>query len=151
MSKFSLDYDALSDQVEKKRFKLSEVRHRLEKVAFDVVRFKDGEPEQLWQIQNGDDGDYIVALYEGESELSKEAAWGVRLSKTAAAVHVFYKGEPMVKLAAAKLGIPEGEIEMLPKYLPRKLASNSNLVKALLGEMSPAARDEFIRKYPELA
>ena len=41
MPKFSIDYSGLA-QIQKKAYRLSDVKDQLETVAFDVVRFKDG-------------------------------------------------------------------------------------------------------------
>lgn len=151
MSKFSVDYETLATQVERKTYKLSEVQGRIEKVAFDVVRFKDGEPEQLWQIQSSDDGDYIISLYEEDTQKKEASPWSIVLSKTASDVHVFYKGEPIVRLASAKLGVPASDLDLVKSYLPKKLAANKNLVAALLKEVDSKTLQELVRKYPELA
>ena len=53
MSKFSVNYSNLSDQIYKKAYKLSEVKEQLETVAFDIVRFKDGDKSaDLWQYRD---------------------------------------------------------------------------------------------------
>jgi len=149
MSKFSIDYSSL---ITKKAYRLADVKDQLETVAFDVVRFKDGDnAAELWQVQSAEDGDYIVALYDDEEENTKTACdWGVLVSKTAGDVQVSYKGDPLVRVASSKLGIPREELHKVEQYLPEKLAENKKLVKALLNELSPAAKQEVLKKYPEL-
>lgn len=153
MSKFSLDYSGLATQLTKKAYRLADVKDQLETVAFDVVRFKDGDKgAELWQVQNAEDGDYIVALYD-EDELDKTAAaapWSVLVTKNGSDLQVSYKGDPLVRLSAAKLGIPRTELHKAEQYLPERLASNKKLVKALLSELSETARQEVSRRYPEL-
>lgn len=150
MSKFPVDYSHLEDKLFKKAYRFSEVKDRLETVAFDVVRFKDGdEASKLWQVQTSDDGDYIVTLYE-EPETVKEAKWEVVLSKTAKAINVFYKGDPIVKIAANRLGIPENELSSVERYLPARLSQNSKLVQALLSELPEPTKNAVLNKYPEL-
>lgn len=149
MSKFSIDYSSLEHKFTKKAIKLSDVKDKLETVAFDVVRFKDGDKgADLWQVQNAEDGEYIVALYQPEEE--EKSAWDVTVSKTAGDLQVSYKGDPIVRLAADKLGIPRAEINRVPGYLPAKLAVNKKLVKALLNELPESAKKEILSKYPEL-
>ena len=158
MSKDSIDYSELSDTIYKKSYKLSDVKDRLEKVAFDVVRFKDGDQgAALWQVQSSDTGEqYIVALYEEDDEQVKTASshtssiWDVTLSKVAGELQVSYKNDPILKIASSKLGIPLNEVEKVPSYLPAKLAENKKLVSALLSQLSSTARIEVLRKYPEL-
>lgn len=150
--KNTIDYSSLENKIYKKAYRLSDVKDQLESVAFDIVRFKDGDKgAELWQVQNADDGDYIVALYNGDEEEVKTAAlWEVMISKTAGALQVSYKGDPLVSIAASKLGIPGAELHKVPEYLPAKLAENPKLVKALLNELPTSAKNEVLKKYPEL-
>jgi len=154
MPKFSIDYSGLA-QIQKKAYRLSDVKDQLETVAFDVVRFKDGDKgADLWQIQSADDGDYIVALYDADEENEKTAStknpWGVLVTKNGHDLQISYKGDPLVRMASSKLGIPSSEMHKAEQYLPEKLATNKKLVKALLSELSETARLEVSKRYPEL-
>ena len=151
MSKNHLDYSGLEKIIYKKAYKLADVKDQLESVAFDIVRFKDSDKSaELWQVQNADDGDYIVALYESESVEKLASAWDVAVNKTAGDLHISYKGDPIVRIASSKLGIPKSEIYKIPDYLPTKLAESRKLVNALLNELPVSAKNEVLKKYPEL-
>jgi hypothetical protein len=151
MSKFSIDYSSLAGQFTKKAYRLSDVKDQLETVAFDVVRFKDTDKSaDLWQVQSADDGEYIVALYQPDEEEKTAALWNVAVSKTAGDLQVSYKGNPLVRVTANRLGIPRSELNKVPGYLPAKLAASPKLVKALLNELSESAKKEVFTKYPEL-
>ena len=156
MSKYSIDYSGLSNQITKKAYRLSDVKDQLEVVAFDIVRFKtDDRRADLWQVQSSDDGDYIVALYDNdEQDLEKTAApkydWSVVVGKTGSDLQISYKGDPLLRLSSAKLGIPNQELHQAEQYLPEKLATNKKLVKALLNELNDAAKQEVSKRYPEL-
>jgi len=156
MPKFSIDYQELSNSVsyvQRDFYKLSDVKHKLEKVAFDVVRFKDGNPDELWQIQNSDDGDYIVARYESdEPKVDAKAAtlWETLVSESSGDINIFYKGQPIVKMAASKLGISSEDVKTIKRFLPGKLASDKSFVKALLNTLDESSRDAIIKLYPEL-
>jgi hypothetical protein len=131
------------------------VQDRIEKVAFDVVRFKDGDNDLLWKIESSDEGDFIVPLYadEVEAPIVAEASvnpWEVIVSK-ANNLHVFYKGEEIVNVASSKLALATEQLATVPRFLPKKLASSKTLVSALLKELSTTARTEVLRKYPELS
>jgi len=71
-------------------------------------------------------------------------------AKVAKVLNFFYKGDPIVKVASQKLGIPDAELVSVEKYLPKKLASNKKLVAALLSELPETAKKEVLSKYPEL-
>lgn len=148
----SIDYKSLEDNLLKRTYKLSEVQDKIEKVAFDIVRFKDNDKgADLWQIQSAEDGEYIISLYE-EPEVAKtataSASWSI--SKTGNSLQFFYKGDPLIKIATDKLGIPVSELKMVGRYLPTKLANDKELVKALLNELSEPAKKMVYNKYPEL-
>ena len=152
MSKFSIDYSGLAN-LTKKAYRLADVKDQLETVAFDIVRFKDGDKgADLWQVQSADDGDYIVALYDDEDteKTASSNPWGVFVTKSGSDLQISYKGDPLVRLASSKLGIPNAELHKAEQYLPERLATNKKLVKALLSELSEAARQEVSRRYPEL-
>lgn len=150
----SIDYTQLENTLLKKSFKLSDVKDKIEKVAFDIVRFKDDDKRaQLWQIQDADDGQYIVAIYDDEPETTKTASkrdWQVVFSKEAKSLLFFYKSDPIIKIAASNLGIPQSEVHLAARYLPSKLAENPKLVEALLSELSEPAKKMVYDQYPEL-
>ncbi len=152
MSKFGLDYSGLANQITKKAYRLSDVKEQLETLCFDIVRFKDGDKgADLWQVQSADDGDYIVALYEDEEPEKVIASnWSIFVTKNGNDLQIAYKGDPLVRMSSAKLGIPSNELHKAQKYLPEKLATNKKLVKALLNELNDAARQEVSKRYPEL-
>lgn len=151
MSNFSVDYSRLENNIYKKSYRLADVKDQLETVAFDIVRFKDSDAgANLWQVQSADDGDYIIALYQPEEEIKKASVWEVSVIKTAGTLQVSYKGDPIVKIASNKLGIPPTELDRVKQYLPAKLAENKKLVSALLNELSQSVRQSVLNKYPEL-
>ena len=151
MPKFPVNYSSFDNKIYKKAYRLNDVKHLLETVAFDVVRFKDADKgADLWQVQSADDGDYIVSLYADEDK-KEVMAWEVLVNKTAGVLQISYKGDPIVNVASQKLGIPKSELDKVGEYLPRKLAENSKLVKALLSELSLPSKKEVLNKYPELA
>jgi len=152
MSNFAIDYTGLETKILKKAYKLEDVQDQIERVAFDVVRFKDSDNgANLWQIQSSDDGDYIVSIYQDDESVEKTASdWQVSISKTAGDLQINYKGDPLVKIASSKLGIPRTELSQIERYLPSKLAENKKLVKALLNELTESAKKEVLNKYPEL-
>lgn len=152
MAKFPVDVKKLEDKILKRAYKLSEVENKIEKIAFDIVRFKDNDDaSNLWQIQSSDDGDYIVCLYEPELENKKSlSAWQVSLTKNASHLNISYKGESLVKVAINKLGLSTEDLPSIERYLPKKLSENKNLVKSLLKELSEPAKNQVLNKYPEL-
>lgn len=151
MQKFAIDYSKLETNIYKKTYRLDEVKDKIERVAFDIVRFKDEDRgADLWQVQSADDGDYIVAVYQPEDEEKIASNWHVSINKVSGDMQISYKGDPLVRVASAKIGIPKEELQKAEQYLPQKFADNKKLVKALLNELNESAKKEVLSKYPEL-
>jgi len=155
MSKFNIDYNQLDGKVNKTFYKLSEVKDKIEKVAFDIVRFKDSDKgADLWQIQNGDDGDYIVAKYNPEEEVIKTASvhsnWEVNYNKLSNNLNIFYKGEQIAKIASNKLGLTSDTLSNVESFLPQSLENNKKLVTFLLKQLPEVTKNAVLNKYPEL-
>lgn len=156
MSKHSIDYSALDKTLNKKTYRLEDVKHRIEKVAFDVVRFKDSDADKiagLWQIQSSDEGDYIVSLYDESNDNIKTAStkndW--EIVSQSDKLHFFYKGDPVLKTSASQLDLSERDLINLSRTLPAKLASDKKLVKVVLNQLDSTSKRIIINKYPELA
>lgn len=158
MEKNVIDYEVLAQKLDaKKVYKLSDVQHRIKKVAFDVVRFMDGEDiDGLWKIEKTPNGEFILANY--DEDITKEASiksnWSTHINKRNNDVYIFYKNEQISKMANSEfvdMGIPTTEVNDVIESLPKKLANNPKLVKGLLNKLSETERQELFLKYPELA
>lgn len=153
MDKFAIDYSNLQTSLNKRKaYKLEDVKDKIQKIAFDVVRFQDPKEniDGLWQVQSCADGDYIVALYDEDAVKVASSNWSIICDKSQKNINFFYKGSPIVRLASSKLGAPEEEISSIISYLPEKLANNPGLVKGLLLEASSEERNQILTQYPEL-
>jgi hypothetical protein len=147
-NKFAVDLSNVDQTLNPKTRRVSQTQ--VVKVAFDIVRFPDDPAAKLWKIENTDQGDYIIALYQ-DDETPKTGAWEVVLSKTSSTLNVFYKGEQITSLATSKIGIPASELDSVAGYLPAKLASSPSLVQSLLNDLPAASKQAVLTKYPEIA
>lgn len=134
----------------KQAYKLSDVKNKITKVAFDIVKFKENDDmSNLWQIVNGDDDEqYIVAMYDDPIEKTASVPWDVTVDDQN--LYIYYKNEQIAKLAANKLGLNKKDLSFVPEYLPKKLSTNKKMVSGLLKEVSASMRQEIIKKFPEL-
>lgn len=153
--KFTVDFDRLTNTLlpQKKAYRLADVSDRIERVAYDLVRFRDNaDTDQLWKIEESVDGPVIVALYGEDGGLKTAEAsvktWDVIPDKKA--VHVFYKNEPLLSLSAEELGIPVEEFGILRRWLPRKLEADQGLQKTLLSKIASSGRELIAQRFPEL-
>lgn len=164
MTKFSIDYNSLDQHFNRKKvYKLKDVQDRITKVAFDVVRFSDGDHtiDNLWKIENTVDGDVIVAMYDKDENpegLEKTASvdsssylnWNAISDKTASSMTIFYKNDPIKKIATKELNIENNDVQSFCKHLAYKLANDKVFVKSLLKSIDKAEVDYLLNKYPEL-
>lgn len=156
MRSFTLDPHQLEQNLKKqaeKRFKWADLEPRIQKVAFDVVRFIDGSDVQgLWRIEPTPEGDVILAMYEqSEEELTKAAStkpWQVVARN--GYLQIYYQDKPLASFAAAELGIPSQELYLTASYLPAKLANSKTFVQKMLGSLRPEAARQIYQTFPEL-
>lgn len=142
MDKFSVNYTELQGKFLKKRaYRLDDVKHRIRKVAFDVVRFVDDNDgiDGLWQIHRDGDDEYIVAMYD---EVKKEASknvtsniWNALQDSSGNYVNVFYHGNPVKKISLAELGIPPEEAYLVCQSLKDKLANDKVFLRKFANEL----------------
>ena len=154
------DYKVLNDKLSaKKAFKYEDVKDRLIKVAFDIVRFRDADAsiDGLWQIQNTDDGEVIVATYEEKPELQVTATnWAAQTDKAASTAYIFYKGAFVKKFSSKDIlpGVSAEDglnIKDLAEHLPNSLETNASLRNAFINTLlTTDEREAFLSKYPEL-
>jgi hypothetical protein len=156
MEKYSVDYkDLCNDMDAPKAYRLEDVKDKIERVAFDVVRFRDNEDtDMLWRIDERDDGPVIVALYDEAgsmtSESTDEKKWEALPDKSAGCLHVYYSGDPIVRLAASDLGIPADEVELAARWLPVKLAEDEDIQRFVMSKVHEASRKMLAEAHPEL-
>ena len=154
--KFNVDFDRMAEKLlPKNAYRLADVEHLIEKVGYDLVRFRDNQDtDQLWKIQEGADGPVIVALYGNDGNLFSESDvqpkndWEAVPDKTA--MHIYYKGEPLVILSAQEMGIPSEELGIARRWLPAKLAGDEDLQQALLSKVATNVRKLIAQRFPEL-
>ncbi len=155
--KFTVDFDHLTHTLlpQKRAYRLADVEDRIERVAYDLVRFRDNaDTDNLWKIEESENGPVIVALY-GEdgalktSESSSKKDWDAIPDKKA--VHIFYKGEALMSLSSQDLGIPVEEFGLVRRWLPRKLETDQGLQRALLSKVASSGRTLIAQRFPELS
>jgi len=153
MEKFSVNYGTLETELRPKTpvFKYEDVKHRLRKVSFDVVRFVDTDNiDGLWQIQQTDDGEVIVAMYDESSLAEKSSTDWNAIADKLGNINIFYKNSPVTKISLASAGMADEDADHICEVLSDKLGSNKALLNGLLAKMTTAERDEVLKAHPEL-
>jgi hypothetical protein len=156
MDKFSVDMSKVIDQLsQKKRIRLADVKDRLCKVAFDVVRFVDSDRiDDLWRIERDGEDEYIVALYEMEEPLTALASapnpWSVEIESARGKAHVFYKKAHITCLNFTELGIPQSDSHLVPNMLVSKLANDQKFLNVFVTHLTDAERETLSEENPSL-
>jgi len=155
MKMSNLNLEELANIISPPRsYKLSDVKDKIVRVAFDVCVFKDDDNSKLWEIKSANDGDYIVAMFDDSDEKiakasDSKAKWDVIVKNSE--LNIFYKKEFLAKFSAKSLGFEEKELPLVQSYLPKTLASDEKLVRKLFGSLDENVKNKFLSKYPELA
>ncbi len=130
MKNFEMDLSNISNilQADPNKIPVKGNESRMLKVAFDLFRLKD-KPEELWQIQSSDDGDFLVRTYLLPDEKENESNWSIQEDKKCANLTVSYKNIPIERIASEKYGAKTPEdVFILQKTLLKKLATDKNFV-----------------------
>ena len=151
MQNFSVDFNQINESLNKKSYKYEDVKGKLVKVAFDVVRFFDEtNVGGLWKIQKNKDGEVIVALYE-EPAIEKSASvknyWNAILDSSKSNIYITYKNSVISKIASSEIPIPEEELEVFAKSITDKINSNSEFQDKVLKEADP----QIVSQFPEFS
>lgn len=160
MNKFSVDYTDLQSKLNRKKaYRLSDVQHRIKKVAFDVVRFVDSDRiDDLWQIQREGEDEYIVAMYDESLDDNAKTAsasnntidWKVIANHAGESVNVFYRNSPITRIVLAQMDIPSDDVHLVCKYLPQKLANDNNFRADFIANLTDAERDLLLEEDPSI-
>jgi hypothetical protein len=156
MDKFAVDYSYIADELDKPKFyKYEEVKHRLVKVAFDVVRFMDADDtiDGLWKIQKTDEGEVIVAMYDDTVKTAckkTESNWHVFPDRANTSINIFYKNEPIKRIASEEMEIDSNFLSSLCKDVEVKLATDDSFRDRLLNELSTDQRIDLLTRFPEI-
>ena len=148
------DYENLDSIFNKKKtIRLADVQDRIEKVAFDVVRFVDADNlDKLWVVKDEGGHKVLVALYDEGDEVVKEASakvWNAIPDKLGN-VTVYYKSQPITKIAVSSFGIPKEDVNVVCRSLPNLLATDGSFLQSMLKTLDASDRDMLLSKHPEL-
>lgn len=148
MTQFSVDYHDLESKLNRKRaYRLADVKDRIRKVAFDVVRFVDSDRiDDLWLIHRDGDDEYIVAMYDedalgkqsdvlGKQKKKASSLWAAVADRAGTNVTVFYNSVPIKRVALSEMGIPAEDAQMVCQWLPEKLATDKAFLRKLAAEV----------------
>lgn len=146
MSKFEINFQELSQIIipDLNKIPLKGNEHRLTRVAFDLFRLKDGNPEDLWQVQSSDDGEFLVRTYTLPEEEEKFASskWEVKIDKKEENLTIAYRNIPIMKLAAKDYNITTSEeTKLFQRMIFNKFANDDAFVNMFIQNLSDEKRD----------
>lgn len=156
MNKFSVDYTDLQSKLSKKRaFRLSDVKEKIKKVAFDIVRFVDSDNvDDLWQIHRDGEDEYIVAMYDEQSEKKASASattnWKAIPDGSRKNIHIFYKDIAIKKIALAPLGIPEDDAWLMSYSISQKLTSDQSFFNSFVKDLTSIEKQVLKQAEPSI-
>lgn len=149
MKKFQIDFEELKQSVVPDgRVPLKGNEHRLVRVAFDLYRFKEGNVEELWQVQSSDDGEFLVRTYDlsDEEEKKAEYKWMVELDKKGENLTIAYRNIPLSKIAVQKYGIKTAEeVQTFQRAIYSKLNTDEDFTYGFVNKLS-SEKQELLKE-----
>lgn len=149
MKKFQIDFEELKQSVvPDSRVPLKGNEHRLVRVAFDLYRFKEGNVEELWQVQSSDDGEFLVRTYDlsDEEEKKAEYKWMVELDKKGENLTIAYRNIPLYKIAVQKYGIKTAaEVQTFQRAIYSKLNTDEDFTYGFVNKLS-SEKQELLKE-----
>jgi hypothetical protein len=135
MEKFKTDLSEIDKIInpDLNKIPLKGNEHRIVRVAFDLFRIKNNDPEELWQVQSNDDGEFLVRTYTlPEEEKVITSDWSIKEDNKKANLTIAYKDIPIKRIVVAKYGAEtEEDVLALQKAIFRKLSTDSFIAKML--------------------
>jgi hypothetical protein len=156
MMKFSVDYTDLQNKLsQKKAFRLLDVKDKLKKVAFDVVRFTDSDKiDDLWQIHRDGDDEYIIAMYDDDQTEKKAVAssnpWSAIPDTLGNNINIFYNKNPIKRIKIASLGIPSEDAWLVSHSIMDKLANDKLFFNSFIKELTKEEKTSLNEINPSL-
>jgi len=154
MDNFKVNLDNVAKEfTASKIYKLADVQDNIEKIGCDLVRFVDENNKVgLWKIirDEKDDSEYIVSMYDEESENIISNSWSIEKDKFNKTATIYYKTTPITNIIFSELGIPEMKVDSFLKNLPERISKNKEVVYAMLNNVDVAYKKDLIKQYPEI-
>lgn len=148
------DFIGLQQQLDRENtIKLADVAHKIERVAFDVVRFRDDDLGQLWRVEQTDEGDVLVAMYDDDKDIEITASvsdWKAIPDKSEQYVNIFYKNEAISNFKTASVGLDSEDVHIVCSVMRQKLAEDKDFQSKFIESLPKKEQEVLVAKYPEL-
>jgi hypothetical protein len=154
MAKQLFDWGKLDSVVNPKpvnRLDYNTHKHLFKKVAFDAYKPLEGSADQLWELREENDGTYLYALYDGDSNdlvaksNDEDSEWKATADLTGKNVTLSYKKIPVYRFASDKYSFPPERATEFAKFVESK-AKDQNWVQELANnEMSTERRAAVLK------
>lgn len=176
ITKSQIDFSEISNTCEAPtKLPFERYKDKFRKIAFDVYAPINDPTDNLWTLQNTDDGDFLIRTHwdheNAHLKESQEIGWNATPNKEGSAVTLYYKDLPLINLTAAEYGFDKSDtrgfiktllhfmrdknnVATLLKSLPEKkaalLLNNEDFanikVAALTPQMSGQAADVYVQR-----
>lgn len=90
-----------------------ENKHRFKKIAFDVYAPLNDATDNLWVVQDTDDGSFLTRTHWDHDNVnvkeSKEEGWDALPDKSGDNITLYYKDTPLINMSAKEYGFDQGD------------------------------------------
>ncbi len=123
---------------------------RIKKVAFDMVKVYGDEYNDLWRIENTDDGDFLVRASNPEFQVKESSNWKAVSDFGCENITLSYCGVPIARFASSEYSFSPEDIGMFKAALLERAVDDSEFVKQVFASQSDAKRAAISGAFPEL-
>ena len=145
---YELDWNQITiKETPKNQLKFSESGHLFRKVAWDTYKPLSGS-DILWQLQDVDGEQCLVALYEDEDivvESNKDTEWLAQSDHAGENVTLSWKNIPIYRFAGKEYGFNPSESGLFARTVESQASQNKSFVEGML-ERLPEQKRNSVKK-----
>ena len=134
-----VDIKTIINSYEKEeKIPFEENKHKFKKIAFDVYAPLNDATDNLWVVQDTDDGSFLTRTHWDHDNVnvkeSKEEGWDALPDKSGDNITLYYKDTPLINMSAKEYGFDQGDPRIFINSLLGFMRDKKN-VAALLRDL----------------
>lgn len=147
----SLNHKRIEDKnINKIAFNQSKVEHgNFVKVAFDVYRVDNDPYNNLWVLQDCDDGQFLIRTSDRHSGIEVNGEWSAVSDYDKENVTLNYKNVPIARFSSKEFGFNNSDILTFKQALLEKVKEDEFFIKDLLISQPLSKKDALTTTFPE--
>lgn len=119
------------------------------KVAFDVYKVENDPYNNLWILQDCDDGQFLVRTSDRHSGIETTGSWSAVSDYDKKNITLNYKNVPIARFSSKEFGFNNSDILTFKQALLEKVKEDELFIKDLLSSQPLSKKDALTTTFPE--